>query len=677
MGSSGKCLVWLTALTSASLTLTGCHLPDGVSPAAANPPASSAADRSREVDTLVHRRHGMAAPRVPATVSANAPAAVPPARESVLVISDGSDVVRVAGHAVRYPGSVTDAVVSPNGAVIAFVDGLGNIATARLDGTGVRVLTSTDPGVRRVQPTFEDGGSEIVFSERGHDGVWRLKEVAADGHDDLTADKPDPTVAETASDVGDDTAPSATWFQPSHTQAARSVLVFEHRTPRGRLEIYLADRNQRGFGSSPLLPGRAPAVSPTGEQVAFIGAAGQIHVERLVDGKHHATQVTWGARPTGHLAWSPDGRRIVFSTSHDVESVSSTPLRPRRNPLRIVLAHPGVASLGISTRLIVGTYPSTDPVQAALAVSRAHFVDGTDIPVDETSAEGISWADHVTLVSTADPTAAPAAAAVASGGPILFVRDGRLSPEVRDEILRLLQHPRHFGRPGTVDIVAGPTDVPDSIASELRAAHLRVRRFDPSTAATDAAAATAGGFYSTYVVVSRNDLPAIASSVSGTDPVLLTDGATMPPATAARLDRMPHDAGAPATVYAVGREAQAAVRSSWAGKRSFRIVDVGGRDRSGDSLAAVQRLYDAPGHLSVTTAASWSDLLIAGMVGPVLAVDGVHSLTPATRTRLAASQAVLRAVYVFGPSPALADTVGRAVYGGRYAVRRSPADITG
>ena len=87
-----------------------------------------------------------------------------PAQPSVLIVSDGSDVVRVGGHDVRFPGSVSDAAVSPNGLVVAFVDGLGNIATSRLDGTGQRVLTSTDPGVRRAQPTFEDGGSEIVFS---------------------------------------------------------------------------------------------------------------------------------------------------------------------------------------------------------------------------------------------------------------------------------------------------------------------------------------------------------------------------------------------------------------------------------------------------------------------------------------------------------------------------------
>ena len=193
---------------------------------------------------------------------------------------------------MRFPGPVTDAVVSPNGLDIAFVDGQGNIAVAHLDGTGVRALTATDAGVRRAQPTFEDGGAEIVFTERGSDGVWRLKEVAVDGHDELTAAKHDPTVPETESDGGHDTAPSAIWFQASHNETARSVLLFEHRTPRGLMKIYIADRNQRGFGASPLLPGRAPAVSPTGDRVAFIGSNGQIDVQL--------------ARPRSQTASDPD-----------------------------------------------------------------------------------------------------------------------------------------------------------------------------------------------------------------------------------------------------------------------------------------------------------------------------------------------------------------------------------
>ncbi len=670
MSSAGKCLLWLTAMTTASLTVTGCHGSDGRLVAATGGASTPSAPSSHPSHHAPRGPHHISPPTLTATSSPVVP--VTPQR-GVLVVSDGSDVVHVGGRDVRFPGPVTDAVFSPNGMVIGFVDGHGNIATARPDGTGVRVLTSTDPGVLRAQPTFEDGGSEIVFSERGHDGVWRLKEVAADGHDDLTAGRADPTLDETRSDGGHDTAPSATWFQSSHADTARGVLVFEHRTPRGRVKVYVADRNQRGFGASALLPGRAPAVSPTGDRVAFIGAAGQIHVQQI-GGRPRPTQVTWGAHPTGHLAWSPDGRRIVFSTRSDVESVSSTTTSPGHNPVHVVLRRPGVATLGTGSRPTVGSYPGSDPVRTALAVSRAHFVDGTDIPMAEGDGFGVSWADHVTLVGTGDPAAASPAAAIAAGGPILFVRDGRLDPGVRDEILRLLQRP-HGMRRGTVDIVGTTTDVPDSIASELESVHLRVRRFDPAAATADAAQ-TVRGRYQTLVVVSKDDLPAVASSATSQNPVLLTDGSTMPAETATDLDHMTHYSDAPATVYAVGADAQAAVRSSWAGKRRFTIVDVGGSDVVGDSLAAVQTLYDAPGRLAVTTSADWHDMLIAGMVGPALVVDPDQGLSTDASDWLAASQAVIRAVYVYGGPSTLPGTVGHAVFGTRYVERRSPTDIT-
>ncbi|HEY3528774.1 MAG TPA: hypothetical protein VGK78_06450 [Nocardioides sp.] len=612
----------------------------------------------------------------PSPVAAVTPS--PPAGYD-LVVSDGSDVVRVAGRAVRFSTTVTDATVSPNGRDLAFVDRLGNIAIAHLDGSNLRPLTNTDPGVRRAQPTFEDGGSEVIFSERGHDGVWRLKEVAADGHDDLTAGAPDPTVKETASDGGHDTSPSATWFQASHDDAANSVLLFEHRRARGVSKVFVADRNQRGFGAYPLLTGRAPAVSPTGDRFAFIGPRGQIEVQALpVTGRRpHPTQITWSAHPTGHLAWTTDGRRIVFSTRRDVESVSSTVDQPGRNPARILLSHPGVASPATLTRPNVGTFAGTDPVGTALAVSRARFVDGTDIPDDESAANGLSWATHVTLVGTGDPAAAAPAAAIAAGGPILFLPDGRLDPRVRDELLRLLQHPRGFSVPVTVDIVGTTEDVPaevDAAVRGLEGLRVRVRRFAPDAAAADAAAAVRGSNES-YVVVSQDDLPAIASSVSAQHPVLLTDGATMPSATAAKLDRIEHSPDAPATVYAVGRDAQAAVRSSWPGKAPFRIVDVGGADPLADSLASVQTLYDAPGRLSVTTDADWRDLLIATMAGPALVVDRQQGLSEAAGVHLADSDAVVRAIYVFGGPAGLPQAIGTAVYGDRYDVRRAPTDI--
>jgi hypothetical protein len=678
MASTSKRLLWLTALTTASLAVTGCGGTPSRSPAAPvaatpNPSPTHRAPSAPPTPTPspVDGAPGSATPSPVVQVDA-------PAQRFVLVTSDGSSTIRVSGRPVRFPGPVTDATVSPNGLDLAFVDGQGNIALARLDGTAVRVLTATDPAVRRAQPTFEDGGAEIVFTERGHDGVWRLKEVAVDGHDDLTDAELDPTVPETASDGGHDTTPSATWFQASHNEGARSVLLFEHRTPSGVLKVYVADRNQRGFGSYPLLPGRAPAVSPTGDRVAFIGAHGQIDVQSLpVPGRRpHPTQITWGAHPTGHLGWSPDGRQLVFSTRHDVQTVASTPIRRGDNPVRVVLDHPGVGSMGTVARPTVGVYAGSDPVTTAVAVSRAHYVDGPHLAMDDSDGFGLAAANNVILVGADDSSAAAPAIAMAGGGPILFVQGETLDPAVREEIVRLLKRPRGLHTHGTVDIVGSTSAVPESVAAEVAKLGFRVRRFDPEAAATDATAMRPG-WNPEYVVVSADDLPALASSVGTTDPVLLTDGSAMPAATAAKLDRSHQEHGPLTTVYAVGEQAQAAVRSSWPGKRPLHVVDLGGSDPFANSLAAVQGLYDAPHRLAVAAVADWKDMVIASMVGPTLVVDERHGLEDAARTWLSSSQAAMRAVYVFGGSATLPASVGHAVYGDRYVVRRAPEDVAG
>jgi hypothetical protein len=159
--------------------------------------------------------------------------------------------------------------------------------------------------------------------------------------------------------------------------------------------------------------------------------------------------------------------------------------------------------------------------------------------------------------------------------------------------------------------------------------------------------------------------------------VLLTDGSTMPPATAVRINRMPRDLGSPPTVYAVGQQAQAAVRSAWPGRQRFRIVDLGGPDPYANSLAAVQGLDDAPGRLAVSPAADWRDELVATMAGPALVVDERQGLGAAARSWLAASQPAMRGVIVVGGPRGLPRLVGRTVYDHRFTVRRTPTDILG
>ncbi|HMC72653.1 MAG TPA: hypothetical protein VKJ07_26095, partial [Mycobacteriales bacterium] len=71
---------------------------------------------------------------------------------SVPTISDGTDKVVIGGVTVTFPSTVTDAAWSPDGTRLAYVDGDGNVATARSEGSGALVLTQAKPGVKRAQP---------------------------------------------------------------------------------------------------------------------------------------------------------------------------------------------------------------------------------------------------------------------------------------------------------------------------------------------------------------------------------------------------------------------------------------------------------------------------------------------------------------------------------------------
>ena len=282
-------------------------------------------------------------------------------------------------------------MVSPNGLDLAYVDGRGNIALGRLDGTGVRILTATDPEVRRAQPTFEDGGSEVVFSERGRDGVWRLKEVASDGHDDLTAGKPDPTVAETQQDHGGDTAPSATWFQASHSDTAAACCS----SSTAPLEV-------RSRSTSPIATNAAsarrrcsPGARPRSPRLAT-GLPPSSGVARRIGGAVAADRQPQAAPDPGHLGSPPHRapglvarrssagvlhatRRGVGGEHPDATRSQSThrgPPAPRRRQHRNARAacHPGTFA--------------GDPVTTALDVSEARFVDGVDQPMGGRTASG-------------------------------------------------------------------------------------------------------------------------------------------------------------------------------------------------------------------------------------------------------------------------------------------------
>jgi len=296
MTNTGKCLLWLSAMTTASLALTGC---DGS-------PASDTAS-----DTGLHTAAGAAAPTSRATTgprpshsarpakprqARDTPASVTPSRadpvttapppRSALVISDGSDVVRVGGRTVRFSTTVTDATVSPNGAHLAFVDRLGVAGQPEALGMAIEegrhMLAVVGIGRLRSRRSQGGGAHHLDIQPLGK-GAWLcdVRGVVGAG------------VAE-AGDRGVDHGRIGQW----------AVRGQAHEGLGGTEGVQRPDEAPQHVGQ----------VAPMDGNVRRRQRVGQDVVPRLDRGRHH--DAVQGSRPPQALDLAEDHRRAGHRRQH-------------------------------------------------------------------------------------------------------------------------------------------------------------------------------------------------------------------------------------------------------------------------------------------------------------------------------------------------------------------------
>lgn len=583
---------------------------------------------------------------------------------STPTISDGTNQVRIGGASVTFPSTVTDAAWSPDGTRLAYVDGNGDIATARPDGSGVLVLTQTKPGVTRAQPTFEDGGGEIVFSERGADGVWRLMSVSANGQD-IAADG---TRGEALMDsIGNGTGDTAAYavFDASRPEFSGplSILAYQHAGSGGP-EIWVLDRNQRGPQGRKARDGAAPAISPNGTKIAFVGGDGQLYTEPLpiYSGSGGAVRITVGVTGMTHPVWSPDGARIAFGTASNVESVPAGGGGPT-----VESGSPGVPSYEPMTPTSVLRFTG-DPVADSIAQSRAYY---TAVPASGAPPipDGHVYAASVTIVGTSDPAALTVANLAHAWGPILFTQPNSLSQATAAELVRVLgsQQSRLYGH-STVRIIGDTNAVSAGVQGQLDALGFTTTRIADSNPIAAVASANGpnidldGSGFQVYVV-SATDTPAILSleALGKGGSILLTDNGTMPAADEPIIDRLSLTGTNPNTLVAVGGQAQAALASAWPGKPAkMPVTAVGGSDADLNALLVAKQYSDGPTEVALTSTSSWQDALLASGNGPsmpLLVVDPQAGLSADALSWLGQSAASVSTVVVYGSTSSVPDAV--------------------
>lgn len=547
------------------------------------------------------RKSPNAAVQPSVTASSSAPGDPAPVADAsalysatVPTVSDGSSTVQINHRAVTFPSTVTDAVWSPNGTRLAYIDGDGNVAVANPDGTGVHVLTVKKAGYTRAHPGWN--GDTLTWAVR-KGTRWYLGRAAADAAPALETGVQ--SWASDGSDTQDNAGYSASSGGDPLGTAVDAVEAF--RIGSGILESAYIDRyldpDSNGYGGYPwsgVAQGSDPAVTADG-RVVYVGANGQLWVGGQSTGfDRKAFQITFGINHPSHPAWSPDGSRVAFETAVDVESVAVPMQAVTSSQPRQEYPKPGVPTYqNVAGAPAVLGFDGADPTAATLAVSQAKWLD---YRTALGSGRGIAAAAGAVVVTAGSAPAVleEAAALAANEGLAFYVTpDGQLAPSVLVELRRLFNV--HDKRTFPVVLLGSvPAGAEADITTVSGQKPLRVSTTDPyripllGRSALAAARNAARGVQDaappsldgTVYLVADDDRASLVAALGVTatqtygygGTVLLTDGAKLPEALKATLTAA---ALQNAKLVLVGAHAQQAW-SGWSGHGSVKTHPVSG-----------------------------------------------------------------------------------------------------
>lgn len=584
------------------------------------------------------------------------------AAAGTLVISDGTNKVLVGDKSYTFPTTVTDASLSPDGSRIAFVDGDGNIATARLNGKGLITLTKPLTNGTRSRPAWN--GTRIIFSEKAGNGVAMLREVTTGGngwagyvYDGATSSyKHQEGVIDAELGVPDDgveqgsvgTSPSSSTINGPHGV----TLAFERSGA-----VWISDRNGRVPYQAKLLAGTEPALSPDSLKIAYV-LNGQIWVKGTEYQAPDAVQVTFDAKSPTHLVWSPDATKLTFSTPSDVESVAAA-VAPgaNSNPTTVVYAHGGVATyVGNGVDRVIKVQGS-DAIAAAIAASQVRWPNNPEGGLSE----GNYFAEAVLLAGTDGSALTLAGAQMVDAGPLLLTGKSGLDPRTAAEIKRIFGK-KQQDSPFTVTIIGGTDSVSSSVDSAIKAMGYKVKRVSSKDAVSMSITVNDKPSAAQIVLVADSqDTASYVSAISdlglnSNQTVLMTSGGTLPASVRNYLNAVP----AGRAIYGVGQAAQAAL-ATWSSNRwqplgdgaTSKLLNLYGgltdtlvlapANDPGQILAAIglARAYAAPvlvvGSDGVDDATlAWADAN-SGAIDTVMVVDGSGAISSTVIDKLTAA----------------------------------------
>jgi hypothetical protein len=553
--------------------------------------------------------------------------------------------VLIGGVPVVFPTKVTDAAWSLNGSLIAFIDGDGNLASAHADGSGYQVLVKPKSGSTLSGPAWEGGVLNYVETSGAGVPAVRWTGVRPTGY------FADQTYAMTAGgmDVLADTeAPSG--GQTVSTGGTESTLVFQHKGQNGpEVWVQVNDSVARG-GADPatkLVDGSWPAFGAGG--IAFVGKNGQIELV----GSHGAAQptpVTTAAQSPTHLAWTPDGKSIAYSTPTGIEEVAVG--RPGAAPTQLS-AKPGVVSFlpAAASRIVrYAGSDGTDLVGASIAVSRGTWVTQASTPGYAGGGPTGPYARTVTLIPSDVALGTKAFGSPTGYGPTLLIGTGStLDPRLADEIKRVLGTPfaatgQDAGAPNSsldaVYIAADTKTVPAAVDAAIAKLGYTPKRISGTGSTAPAAGHIA--------VVDTGDAAALSAVKAQGWRTMVSDGGHLSAADTATLAGMARTYLTPAVVAFDDSAYAAAVAALPATQTVTRQYGLTPADFVASvALSPVLRGYQLDTTVTVVPADSPADQLLANLAGvPVVTVDPAQGICATLKALLQRRAAMLGAVDV-------------------------------
>jgi hypothetical protein len=640
------------------------------------------------IATSVAAAAGLIAPAANATTPS-------PSGTATLTLSGGNSsaptrVSAVTGtkYGLGFAPQMRDLAWAPTGARAAWVDTTTGAVMAGVPGGAAQMIAPVPAnGTVRSHPTWIDGGSKVVWSEKapGTTGNASLKWAEGNG---IAGDGGVPAVQNLQSLTGSDLL---------HPDSVGSLLVYQVNTPGKTPQIYLWDRSQAASTPVLITAGWDPSISADGTHVAFVAApanaGNNIYTVALSNPAATLNQVTSGGAFENPV-WTPDGSGLVFqsldSTGKDVDTMS-VPAGAAKSAAYTEVV-PGAKVIGLpafqpTVRDHVERIAGADRLGTAIKVSQSHWATAGAKNTQGVAAKAV-------VLSRSDQFAdalGGSALAAKVGGPLLLTPTSGLDSAVKAEIQRVLG-------PGdgakTVYVLGGTQALSPAVEHALTALNYHVQRVAGqdrfSTAVAIANTITGQGVTPDYVLVATGEGfadPLSAGAAAGAinahqgknAVVLLTNDKVMPQATTDYLapllarTNLNSDRSKPANFIeldSIGGQATTALGSHWipAGYQAGSFLGLWGTDRYITSYVVARYFFGSANSVGLATGMNWADALSGGAEmgtenGPLLLVNPKSGVPGGAAQWLGQNNGQFNRAEIFGGTVAVPGSVDKVVGG--------------